>query len=170
MDYVTWNRCSRPTVPSDSRKIFVESADVGPLLASSRFAHAVFAREFQATPTLPPAPSRRAAVEFLSFQEPATRLPTLVTKTNGMYLFHSTPASGFLLSPLCIALVKHFFLFRRRSSPRSFFSSLAPSLPLSPLFTPLLPARSSVPSYIFFFFASFVLPPRSYSTFLRLAF
>lgn len=59
-------------------------------------------------------------MRFFHFHELAAvspGFPPLVTKTNGMYLFHGTPASGFLLSPLCIALVKHFFL-------SSFLSSL----------------------------------------------
>lgn len=44
-----------------------------------------------------------------------------LTKTNGTYLFRGTPASGFLLSPLCIALVKYFSAF---------------SFPFIPLFVP----------------------------------
>lgn len=93
-------------------------------------------------------------MRFFHFHELAAvspGFPPLVTKTNGMYLFHGTPASGFLLSPLCIALVKHFFL-------SSFLSSLLlvflPSLisfrcpfPSSIPFRPFRHAPSSTPSF-----------------------
>jgi len=55
---------------------------------------------------------------ILSF---SLRPTNLLTKTNGTYLFRGTPASGFLLSPLCIALVKRFSAF---------------SFPFIPLFVP----------------------------------
>lgn len=96
-----------------------------------------FTREFRAdtnTFNQPSHPSQLVGDAFLSLPRAGgslARLPTLVTKTNGMYLFHGTPASGFLLSPLCIALVKHFFL-SSSLSPRlssSFFFSPPPSLP-----------------------------------------
>lgn len=90
-----------------------------------------FTREFRAdtnTFNQPSHPSQLVGDAFLSLPRAGgslARLPTLVTKTNGMYLFHGTPASGFLLSPLCIALVKHFFLsssLSRRLSSSFFFS------------------------------------------------
>lgn len=120
-----------------------------------------FTREFRAdtnTFNQPSHPSQLVGDAFLSLPRAGgslARLPTLVTKTNGMYLFHGTPASGFLLSPLCIALVKHFFLsssLSRRLSSSFFFSP-----PLSPI-VPL--------SFLLRFFL-FVLhaPPRSYSPF-----
>lgn len=92
--------------------------------------HCFFTREFRAdtnTFNQPSHPSRLVGDAFLSLPRVGgslARLPTLVTKTNGMYLFHGTPASGFLLSPLCIALVKHFFLsssLSRRLSSSFFF-------------------------------------------------
>lgn len=100
-----------------------------------------FTREFRAdtnTFNQPSHPSQLVGDAFLSLPRAGgslARLPTLVTKTNGMYLFHGTPASGFLLSPLCIALVKHFFLsssLSRRLSSSFFFSPpLSPIVPLS---------------------------------------
>lgn len=105
---------------------------------------------------------------FLSLRELAagslTRLPTLVTKTNGMYLFHGTPASGFLLSPLCIALVKHFFPPPFHASPRLFPPGRrylpAPSSFLRPSFIPFL--SSFTPS-----FPSFALARPSLAVSLR---
>lgn len=55
-----------------------------------------------------------------------------------MYLFHGTPASGFLLSPLCIALVKH--------SPLPFFYFHAPPFFLSLL---LVPCSFVIPVSVF---------------------
>lgn len=57
--------------------------------------------------------------------------PSPLTKTNGTYLFHGTPASGFPLSPLCIALVKHF--------PRFFFPFHPPFLSRNPHISPRQP-------------------------------
>lgn len=107
------------------------------VLATGSFAAAFSREKFRAdtnTFNQPSHPSQPVGDAFLSLPRAGgslARLPTLVTKTNGMYLFHATPASGFLLSPLCIALVKHFFL-PSSPSPRlssSFF--FPPSLPLS---------------------------------------
>lgn len=124
-----------------------------------------FTREFRAdtnTFNQPSHPSQLVGDAFLSLPRAGgslARLPTLVTKTNGMYLFHGTPASGFLLSPLCIALVKHFFLsssLSRRLSSSFFFSP------------PFLSHRSVVlPSSIFPFRPSRAssLHSRSYSPF-----
>lgn len=124
-----------------------------------------FTREFRAdtnTFNQPSHPSQLVGDAFLSLPRAGgslARLPTLVTKTNGMYLFHGTPASGFLLSPLCIALVKHFFLS----------SSLSPRLSSSFFFfPPSLSHRSVVlPSSIFPFRPSRAssLHSRSYSPF-----
>lgn len=114
-----------------------------------------FTREFRAdtnTFNQPSHPSQLVGDAFLSLPRAGgslARLPTLVTKTNGMYLFHGTPASGFLLSPLCIALVKHFFLSsslsRRLSS--SFFFSPSPlshrSVVLPSSIFPFRPSRAS---------------------------
>lgn len=114
-----------------------------------------FTREFRAdtnTFNQPSHPSQLVGDAFLSLPRAGgslARLPTLVTKTNGMYLFHGTPASGFLLSPLCIALVKHFFL-SSSLSPRlssSFFFSPLPlshrSVVLSSSIFPFRPSRAS---------------------------
>lgn len=124
-----------------------------------------FTREFRAdtnTFNQPSHPSQLVGDAFLSLPRAGgslARLPTLVTKTNGMYLFHGTPASGFLLSPLCIALVKHFFLsssLSRRLSSSFFFSP-----------SPLSHRSVVLPSSIFPFRPSraFSLHSRSYSPF-----
>lgn len=116
-----------------------------------RFLHGNFER----IPTLltnVPIPSSLAGDAFLSLDELAAatsaQLPTLVTKTNGMYLFHGTPASGFLLSPLCIALVKHFF----------FPSLLFLSTPLSPLVFSSLSLLSAIFFVLFLSSCSFRRP------------
>jgi len=105
-----------------------------------------------------------AAALFLFCLWPTGRPPPL-TKTNGAYLFRGTPASGFLLSPLCIALVKHFFAFFFPFIPL-FVSALI----LARLqFFAFLPSSSSVsgfPRFSFFFpftepFASASTPCRS---------
>lgn len=114
-----------------------------------------FTREFRTdtnTFNQPSHPSQLVGDAFLSLPRAGgslARLPTLVTKTNGMYLFHGTPASGFLLSPLCIALVKHFFLsssLSRRLSSSFFFSPLPlshRSVVLSSSIFPFRPSRAS---------------------------
>lgn len=116
------------------------------VLATGSFAAAFSREKFRAdtnTFNQPSHPSQPVGDAFLSLPRAGgslARLPTLVTKTNGMYLFHATPASGFLLSPLCIALVKHFFL---PSSP-------SPRLSSSFFFPPSLSHRFVVlPSSIF---------------------
>jgi len=55
--------------------------------------------------------SARYQLLFFSPTILSLRSTNPLTKTNGTYLFRGTPASGFLLSPLCIALVKHFSAF-----------------------------------------------------------
>lgn len=121
-----------------------------------------FTREFRAdtnTFNQPSHPSQLVGDAFLSLPRAGgslARLPTLVTKTNGMYLFHGTPASGFLLSPLCIALVKHFFLsssLSRRLSSSFFFSPpflSHRSVVLPSSIFPFRPSRASLHSRSYF--------------------
>lgn len=143
-----------------SRGIFGRRCAHSSRLRSSvrrRFLHGNFER----IPTLltnVPIPSSSAGDAFLSLDELAAataRLPTLVTKTNGMYLFHGTPASGFLLSPLCIALVKHFF-------------PPLPSLPFDASLAVGFSSPSLLPAIFFVLFLSsfpFRLPPLLLSSF-----
>lgn len=86
-------------------------------------ATSVFARDSRAVSSPP-------LFHLLSFhslsgrpKETPSFLLTPLTKTNGTYLFHGTPASGFPLSPLCIALVKHFLRFFFPFHPPFFFTS-----------------------------------------------
>lgn len=91
------HRLSRFKDDNGDDGIFVQNRHSSPL-TRLRLQRAILVRPlFASHPPLP----------FSPFGRPADPL----TKTNGRYLFRGTAASGFLLSPLCITLVKHFSAF-----------------------------------------------------------
>lgn len=121
----TCGRTTTKTTTSEYSSTFVFARDsravFAPFLCLMLSFHSLSGR-----PTSPPLP-------------PPLFPPSPLTKTNGTYLFHGTPASGFPLSPLCIALVKHF--------PRFFFPLSSPFFISEPAhFTPSTSQRSGYSS------------------------